>query len=151
MQNNFTKAAEELESYISKSKEDACDLMVLRYHFYRGLYLNLGDLTYKAKSDTAWKQLEKNCSKRSNTYLMKAEMTPDAGSDSLIVWYTKAIEVEPYPDIYTARGKWLMVTGQHKKGCLDLQKAMEQKDAEGKFLFIQYNCEGFLNEPDKTE
>lgn len=149
MQNNITQAVELMESYVKKSKENPCDLMLLRFSFYRGLSNN--DSYYKAEADSAMKQLEKNCPNRSSLYLMKAEMATYLERDSLIPWLTKAIEVEPYPDIYTERGKWLMVMGQHKKGCLDFQKAMEQKDAEAKFLFMQYNCEGFLNEPDKTE
>ena len=139
----YDAAAALMEEFIlkdKKAKDNPCAAAVMRCFFY--LLVKNVDPKY-AESFKAALQTAENlpeCSSKSALYYWKAKNIGYLEPDSVMNWLDKAIEAEPYPDIYTMRGDKLYMIGETKKACADYKKAMAE-DPFAKSAYERYFCE----------
>lgn len=143
-QGNYAQAVEALEVFVKKQKGDPCDIAFMRFLVYWGI--RRIDPQYEATAREAMNFMETKCANQSDVYVLKVELFGREQPEKVMDWLNKAIEVEPFADIYTLRGETLWWRGEHKKACADYKQAMELGDTMGKEKFLMNHCEDILNQ-----
>ncbi len=122
-QGHYAEAVAKMDAFVKKTKEDPCKVALMCCNLYAGIRWT--EPKYKADMMAALALAETKCTKSSDLYIWKIRIFGDEQPDSVMTWLNKAIEVEPYPDIYYRRGEVYLQMGEVKKACADYKQAFD--------------------------